>query len=83
MSRTDDRQQFDTFGFVVKRQLFPAPEIDAISRELSIEARLRLKAALVGRAREVAEAAGGVMGFGSVSREEERVLEEMGDAFGA
>ena len=31
MSRTADRQRFDTFGFVVKRQLFPAPEIDARS----------------------------------------------------
>lgn len=33
MSRTEDQRRFDTFGFVVKRKLFPAPEIDLICRE--------------------------------------------------
>ncbi len=39
MSRTEDQQQFHTFGFVVKRQLFPAPEIDLISREFDAAMR--------------------------------------------
>jgi hypothetical protein len=35
----------------------------------------------VGQARAVAESAGGVLGFGAVSRAEERVLERLGEAF--
>jgi predicted RND superfamily exporter protein/CRP-like cAMP-binding protein len=55
--------------------------IDRICTGLSVEGRLRLRGELVGRARDVAEAAGGVMGFGAVSREEEQVLEELDRAF--
>lgn len=42
MSGTEDRQRFDTFGFVVKPQLFPAPEMDAISREFDAAMREEL-----------------------------------------
>ncbi len=55
--------------------------IGGICAELSIEARLRLQREIVGRARDVAESAGGVMGFGAVSREEERVLTQLEGAF--
>ena len=55
--------------------------IRAICESLSWEARARLEAAIVGRARDVAESAGGVLGYGSVSDEEERVLETLGAAF--
>jgi hypothetical protein len=55
--------------------------VGAICRELSVEARRRLERAIVGQARAVAESAGGVLGFGAVSRAEERVLERLGEAF--
>lgn len=55
--------------------------IGAICKNLSWEARARLQTAIVGRARDVAEAAGGVLGFGSVSDDEERVLAALGAAF--
>ena len=56
--------------------------IRGICAELSVEARLRLRREIVGRARDVAESAGGVMGFGAVSREEEQVLANLENAFG-
>jgi predicted RND superfamily exporter protein/CRP-like cAMP-binding protein len=55
--------------------------IRTICASLSYEARARLEAAIVGRARDVAESAGGVLGFGSVSDDEERVLATLGAAF--
>jgi CRP-like cAMP-binding protein len=67
----------------------PGPEVRlawqeysrAVCQELSVEGCLRLRAAIVGRARDVAAAAGGFLGFGAVSRTEERVLEALEQAF--
>ena len=42
---------------------------------------MRLKENLVGRARTVAEAAGGFLGIGAISTEEESVLGELEGAF--
>jgi hypothetical protein len=42
---------------------------------------MRLQSVIIGMARNVAEAAGGFLGFGSVSRSEERVLAELESAF--
>jgi len=55
--------------------------IRTVCEELSVEGRLRLRAAIVGRARNVASAAGGFLGLGAVSRTEERVLEALEAAF--
>lgn len=55
--------------------------IEAVCGELSVEGRIRLRDVLVGRAREVAEAAGGFLGLGRVAREEEEVLSELERAF--
>lgn len=55
--------------------------IGAVSKELSAEQRWRLEETLIGRARAVAEAAGGFLGIGKVSGAEETVLEEMKRAF--
>ena len=55
--------------------------IEAVSGALSVEARLRLRSAILGRARDVATAAGGVMGLGAISRSEEQVLSRLEAAF--
>jgi len=55
--------------------------IRLVCRDLSVEAQLRLKAGIVGQARAVAEAAGGLLGLGSVSRQEERALASLERAF--
>lgn len=69
----------------------PAPElmsswkdyIRALCEELSADQRRHLEERIVGRARAVAEAAGGFLGLGSkVSPEEEAVLRELEEAFG-
>ena len=68
----------------------PAPDlvdawrefISALSREFSEEQRGRLQRNLLGRARAVAEAAGGFLGLGpKVSKEEKAVLESLARAF--
>jgi len=68
----------------------PAPDlVDAWSefirtlcRELSDEHRAHLERNILGRAREVAEAAGGFLGLGpKISREEKAVLESLARAF--
>jgi predicted RND superfamily exporter protein/CRP-like cAMP-binding protein len=56
--------------------------IEAVCDALSVEARMRLRDAIVGRAREVGASAGGVMGIGAISRAEERVLGQLEQAFG-
>jgi len=70
----------------------PAPElvdswkayIGALASELSADQKWHLEEKLVGRARAVAEAAGGFLGLGrKVSAEEERVLGELERAFGS
>ena len=55
--------------------------IEAVSRELSIESRQRLRDHIMGRARAVAESAGGFMGVASISRPEEQMLQELERAF--
>ena len=67
----------------------PSPELlerwraalSALCDELSVEARLRLRQALGKSAREVAEAAGGFLGVGTVSKREEQVLERLEGSF--
>lgn len=70
----------------------PAPDlmaswkayIRALCAELSAEQRKHLEERIVGRARAVAEAAGGFLGLGSkVSKEEEAVLRELQETFSA
>lgn len=57
--------------------------IGALVAELSADQKWHLEEKIVGRARAVAEAAGGFLGLGSkVSAEEERVLQELEQAFG-
>jgi hypothetical protein len=56
--------------------------ISAFSSTLSQEARRTLKRELLGRARAVAEAAGGFLGLGrKISPAEERVLKQLEGAF--
>ena len=73
-------------GWLAER---PGPELREAWREyvvtlqatVSIEAQLHLKESVVGRARAVAGAAGGVLGVRSVSRQEELVLRELAAIF--
>ena len=55
--------------------------IHAACENLSFEGKLRLKSSLLGGARDVAESAGGFLGFRSVSPAEERVLSRLEQAF--
>ena len=55
--------------------------MEAITGALSVETRIRLKDTIVGRARAVAEAAGGFLSLAAVSRAEEEVLEALERAF--
>lgn len=58
--------------------------IQALSKNLTDDARNALKTDVLGRAREVAEAAGGFLGLGNkVSSDEQNVLDELGRAFEA
>lgn len=57
--------------------------IEAVCGALSVEARTRLRDAIVGRARDVAASAGGILGVGAISRAEERMLSDLESAFGA
>ncbi len=57
--------------------------IGEVLQELSAEQRWRLEETLIGRARAVAEAAGGFLGIAKISSPEESVLEEMKRAFKA
>jgi predicted RND superfamily exporter protein len=55
--------------------------IHAACQMLSFEGKLRLKTSIVDGARDVAESAGGFLGFRSVSASEERVLTRLEQAF--
>lgn len=55
--------------------------IRGVCGELSAEQRWRLEESLVGRAQSVAAAAGGFLGLGRVSPEEEGVLESLRQVF--
>lgn len=67
----------------------PAPDlfvawrdlIGALRGELAADECARLREKLVGRARTVAEAAGGILGIGAVSAEEEKILTSLDRAF--
>jgi CRP-like cAMP-binding protein len=52
----------------------------ALCAELSVEARMRLADAVLGHARDVAAAAGGLLGLAAISRSEERALAELARA---
>ncbi len=56
--------------------------IRALTPTLSSDATQALKRELLGRARAVAEAAGGFLGLGAVSRAEQAVLTELEQTFG-
>ncbi len=57
--------------------------VATLSQKLSEPAKKALKEDLLGRARSVAEAAGGLLGFGNkVSKSEEAVLDDLEQAFG-
>jgi hypothetical protein len=53
-----------------------------IGGSLSAPQRERMKSELIGRARKVASASGGLLGIGKISKEEEAVLQELAKAFG-
>jgi len=55
--------------------------VTALCARLSIEGQLGLREDLLGRAREVAGAAGGFLGVRSISRREEAVLRDLESAF--
>ncbi len=56
--------------------------IAAVSQQLSTRERNVLKSEILGRARAVAEVAGGILGMGNkVSKEEEKVLKDLEKAF--
>ena len=55
--------------------------VAVLCARLSIEGQLELREDLLGRAREVAEAAGGFLGVRSISRREETVLRELESVF--
>ena len=54
--------------------------IQVVLEPLLPEEREQLREALIGRARAVAEAAGGFLGIGAISKEEEQVLERLARA---
>jgi len=56
--------------------------IGALGKQLSADQRRALEARILGRARAVAQATGGLLGIASVSREEEAIIAELASAFG-
>ena len=56
--------------------------VKALAKELSPQERKAMGDELVGHARQVAEAAGGVLGLGSVSLAEKAVLEKLSSVWG-
>ena len=55
--------------------------VAALTSTMDTTARDNLKQELLSRARTVAEAAGGILGIGKISREEQDKLEELASAF--
>ena len=55
--------------------------VTALLKELSADQRWALEERILGRARAVAQAAGGFLGMASVSREEEAVMAELASVF--
>lgn len=56
--------------------------VATMSKSLPPAERERLKSELIGRARKVASASGGMLGIGKISKEEEAVLQDLSAAFG-
>ncbi len=57
--------------------------IGELSQILSVDANDSLRDEVMGRARDVAQSAGGFLGIGTVSEDEERILNELEAAFGS
>lgn len=55
--------------------------IDELMETLGDDARTQMKTSVIGRARAVAEAAGGFLGVGSISAAEQKMLAELEQAF--
>ena len=55
--------------------------VNALCAEVGADAKDKLKQDILGRAREVAEAAGGFLGVGKVSTKEREILDELERAF--
>jgi len=55
--------------------------VSALTSNMDAVARDNLKQELLSRARAVAESAGGILGIGTISKEEESKLEELAEAF--
>jgi hypothetical protein len=55
--------------------------IQALSQQLSPEERQSLKEEVLADARTIANAAGGFLGFGTLSPEEQKVLDQLEAAF--
>ena len=56
--------------------------VRGLCEKLTEEEKSSLKKEIIGHAREVARASGGVLGLGAISEEEKAVLEKMEKAFG-
>ena len=54
--------------------------ITAVIKQMGVESRETLRADLLGRALAVANASGGVLGFGAISTDEKRVIAELEEA---
>ena len=55
--------------------------VNALTGNMDAVTRDKLKRELLSRARAVAESAGGILGIGKISKEEENKLEELAEAF--
>ncbi len=55
--------------------------VSALTDDMDAVTRDKLKQEVLGRARAVAESAGGILGIGKISKEEEDKLEELAEAF--
>jgi hypothetical protein len=56
--------------------------MQALSRELGAAERQALKEEVMGDARTIAQAAGGILGFGKISAEEQKMIDRLAAAFG-
>jgi hypothetical protein len=82
-------KQVDTIMISVWLKQKPGPElmeawehyIQALSQQLSPEERQSLKEEVLADARTIANAAGGFLGFGTLSPEEQKVLDQLEAAF--
>jgi hypothetical protein len=54
--------------------------IVAVMRQMGVESQTVLRTEIIGRARAVANASGGILGFGKISADEKRVIAELEEA---